>query len=138
MDAICPTVDGDGETDGSAEFVSGDFEGTFQQKRVVERPDIRADSDAQVEQLLADDGVVGDHDSRVAACVFAIDEIDGAETKIVVRGRDGVVGDDASRRPKDHDAAVGTAGDDVVLDQRIGAVERDSVCPQAIAIRIGP
>lgn len=86
--------------------VASDGGGALQGRRVVERPGIGANPDAQVEELLALDIVVRDTDTSVAAAILGVDHINGAEAHVVRRGDDGVARDGASRRAEDDDTPI--------------------------------
>lgn len=95
----------------SSNGVASDGGRALQGRRVIEGPGVGANSDAQVEELLALDFVVGDTDTSVATVILGIDHVDGAKTNVVGRGDDGVAGDGASRRTENDDTAISRAVD---------------------------
>ncbi|KAB8349788.1 hypothetical protein FH972_023802 [Carpinus fangiana] len=135
VDAVLPSVQGDGEGDVARDAVAVD-ERRAGQWAGLAGPDVTADGDADVEHLAADDLVVGDPDARVVAAIGAVvDEVDGAETTLRVAADDCVVCNGGAGGAEDDDAAVCRANDGVGADEGPGARERDSVSPKTSILR---
>lgn len=64
----------------SANGIASDGDWAGQCRGVVERPDIRANANTNVEQFIALDFVVSNGHAGVATVVFIIDKIDGTKS----------------------------------------------------------
>lgn len=110
-DSIFPAINGNGEWDVPRKDVVYDGCWTVKQERIIEGPDIGADADPKVEELLTRDMVIGHNHVGIAACVLPVHHVNCPEGALCGGRRDCVLGDSASGGPEDDNPAISAPDD---------------------------
>lgn len=106
-----PPVDGNRKRDIASKSVVCDRRRPRQEERVVEGPDVRADGNADAEELLAGDDVVSHKDVGIAAAVQVVDHVDGAKAFVGGGRSDRIAGYGGAGSAEQDDSSVSAAGD---------------------------
>ena len=110
-DSVFPAVDGNGEEDVSCKYIVSDGCWTVKQERIIEGPDIGADTNPKVEELFASDMVIGHNHVGITASVLRVHHVNCTEAALCGGRRDRVLRDGASGGPENDNPTIGAPGD---------------------------